>query len=80
MYPDLYRLLIALGIGVIIGAEREYRRKSAGLWTMIMVSLSSCQYSDRAGFVRAGVIFKDENHKKLMAYLLNDSNIQELCF
>ncbi len=37
MYPDLYRLLIALGIGVIIGAEREYRSKSAGLRTMIMV-------------------------------------------
>jgi len=54
MYPDLYRLLIALGIGVIIGAEREYRRKSAGLRTMIMVSLSSCQYSDRAGFVGEG--------------------------
>lgn len=31
MYPDLYCLLIALGIGVIIGAEREYRSKSAGL-------------------------------------------------
>jgi putative Mg2+ transporter-C (MgtC) family protein len=27
-----------------------------------------------------GVIFNDENHKKLMAYLLNDSNIQELSF
>jgi len=37
MYPDLYCLLIALGIGVIIGAEREYRSKSAGLRTMIMV-------------------------------------------
>nr|WP_250852397.1 MgtC/SapB family protein [Acinetobacter sp. ANC 5414] len=31
MYLDLYRLLIALGIGVIIDAEREYRSKSAGL-------------------------------------------------
>lgn len=45
MQPDLYRLLIALGIGAIIGAEREYRSKSAGLRTMIMVSLSSCLFT-----------------------------------
>ncbi|MDK1684060.1 MgtC/SapB family protein [Acinetobacter terrestris] len=45
MHPDLYRLLIALGIGAIIGAEREYRSKSAGLRTMIMVSLSSCLFT-----------------------------------
>lgn len=45
MHPDVYRLLIALGIGAIIGAEREYRSKSAGLRTMIMVSLSSCLFT-----------------------------------
>lgn len=45
MHPDLYRLLIALGIGAIIGAEREYRSKSAGLRTMIMVSLSLCLFT-----------------------------------
>lgn len=80
MHPDLYRLLIALDIGAIMGAEREYRSKSAGLRTMIMVSLSSCLFTimslkigvdshDRIaaniltglGFVGAGVIFKDEN-------------------
>lgn len=80
MYPDLYRLLIALVIGAIIGAEREYRSKSAGLRTMIMVSLSSCLFTilsvkigvdspDRIaaniltglGFLGAGVIFKEEN-------------------
>lgn len=76
MHLDIYRLLIALGIG----AEREFRSKSAGLRTMIMVSLSSCLFTimslkigiespDRIaaniltglGFVGAGVIFKDEN-------------------
>lgn len=45
MHPDFYRLLIALAIGAIIGAEREYRSKSAGLRTMIMVSLSSCLFT-----------------------------------
>ncbi|QIO08224.1 MgtC/SapB family protein [Acinetobacter lanii] len=80
MHPDVYRLLIALMIGAIIGAEREYRSKSAGLRTMIMVSLSSCLFTilsirigldshDRIaaniltglGFFGAGVIFRDEN-------------------
>ncbi|NWK74735.1 MgtC/SapB family protein [Acinetobacter sp. SwsAc6] len=42
MPNEIYHLLIALGIGAVIGAEREYRSKSAGLRTMIMVSLSAC--------------------------------------
>jgi len=45
MPADLYHLLIALGIGAVIGAEREYRSKSAGLRTMIMVSMSSCLFT-----------------------------------
>ena len=36
-YADLIHLLVALAIGAVIGAEREYRSKSAGLRTMIMV-------------------------------------------
>jgi len=49
MPADLYHLLIALGIGAVIGAEREYRSKSAGLRTMIMVSMSSCLRGDFQG-------------------------------
>ena len=45
MYHELYDLLLAVAIGAIIGAEREYHRKSAGLRTMIMVSLSSCLFT-----------------------------------
>lgn len=45
MPVELYQLLVALAIGAIIGAEREYRSKSAGLRTMIMVSLSSCLFT-----------------------------------
>lgn len=37
MYHELYDLLLAVAIGAIIGAEREYHSKSAGLRTMIMV-------------------------------------------
>ena len=64
MHPDLYRLLIALVIGAIIGAEREYRSKSAGLRTMIMVSLSSCLFtilSIRIGF---------DSHDRIAANIL----------
>ena len=42
---EMYRLLLALLIGAVIGAEREYRSKSAGLRTMIMVSVSSCLFT-----------------------------------
>lgn len=45
MYHELYDLLLAVAIGAIIGAEREYHSKSAGLRTMIMVSLSSCLFT-----------------------------------
>lgn len=42
---DLGHLILALIVGALIGAEREYRSKSAGLRTMIMVSLGSCIFT-----------------------------------
>ncbi|MBS1565989.1 MAG: MgtC/SapB family protein, partial [Bacteroidetes bacterium] len=41
----ILRLLLALLLGGIIGAEREYRNKSAGFRTMIMISLGSCLFT-----------------------------------
>jgi len=41
----LLRLALALLLGGIIGAEREYRNKSAGFRTMIMISLGSCLFT-----------------------------------
>ncbi|WP_374574309.1 MgtC/SapB family protein [Acinetobacter sp.] len=64
MAADLYHLLIALGIGAVIGAEREYRSKSAGLRTMIMVSLSSCLFTILS--LKIGV----ENPDRLAANIL----------
>lgn len=64
MNPDLYHLLIALGIGAVIGAEREYRSKSAGLRTMIMVSLSSCLFTILS--LRIGV----DSHDRIAANIL----------
>jgi putative Mg2+ transporter-C (MgtC) family protein len=42
---DITRILVALVIGAIIGAEREYRSKSAGLRTMILVCTGSCLFT-----------------------------------
>jgi putative Mg2+ transporter-C (MgtC) family protein len=42
---DIERILMALVVGFVIGAEREYRSKSAGLRTMILVSLGSCLFT-----------------------------------
>lgn len=64
MHPDIYHLLIALAIGAIIGTEREYRSKSAGLRTMIMVSLSSCLFTILS--IKIGV----ENPDRLAANIL----------
>lgn len=43
--PDIKRMLVALAIGAVIGAEREYRSKSAGLRTMILVSVGACLFT-----------------------------------
>ncbi|WP_247232155.1 MgtC/SapB family protein [Telluribacter sp. SYSU D00476] len=42
---DLLRLLLAFVIGAVVGLEREYRSKSAGLRTMILISLGSTLFT-----------------------------------
>ena len=64
MALEIYQLLLALLIGAIIGTEREYRSKSAGLRTMIMVSLASCLFTMLS--LRIGV----ENPDRLAANIL----------
>lgn len=39
---ELILICISIIIGVLIGTEREYRNKSAGLRTFILVSFGSC--------------------------------------
>lgn len=64
MALEIYQLLLALMIGAVIGTEREYRSKSAGLRTMIMVSLASCLFTMLS--LRIGV----ENPDRLAANIL----------
>jgi len=42
---DLLLIIVSVFIGLIIGAEREYRNKSAGLRTFILVSFGSCLFT-----------------------------------
>jgi len=52
MTEDLIRLVVALLIGGLIGAEREYHSKAAGFRTMIMICVGSALFtlaSDRIG-------------------------------
>lgn len=45
-YPVmLARMLGAILLGAVLGAEREYRSRPAGLRTHILVSLSACVFS-----------------------------------
>ncbi|MBO0936740.1 MgtC/SapB family protein [Fibrella sp. HMF5335] len=77
---DMYRLLAALLIGGLIGAEREYRSKATGFRTMIMIcvgaalfTMISTRFGDSRiaanivqgiGFLGAGIIFKEESRVK----------------
>ena len=41
----LVRLLIAAGIGALLGLEREVRRKSAGFRTNILIAIGACIFT-----------------------------------
>jgi putative Mg2+ transporter-C (MgtC) family protein len=47
LFPEteILRLAIAAAIGGIIGAEREYRNKSAGFRTLILICMGSCLFT-----------------------------------
>src|SRR5688572_1921 len=41
----ILKLILAIAIGGIIGAEREYRNKSAGFRTMMLISMGSALFT-----------------------------------
>jgi putative Mg2+ transporter-C (MgtC) family protein len=53
-YEILARFLLAALWGGIVGAEREYRSKSAGFRTMIMISVGSCFFTMMSVWIGAG--------------------------
>lgn len=72
---DLIKIGVSVACGALLGFEREYRNKSAGFRTLILITLGSTVFTmiseqmgdDRIianiitgiGFIGAGVIFKD---------------------
>jgi putative Mg2+ transporter-C (MgtC) family protein len=60
---DLFKLLLSFLLGAVIGAEREYRSKSAGLRTMILIAVGSTLFtlvsvriSGDAGRIAANIV------------------------
>ena len=45
LYTEEGKLIVALVVGAIIGAEREYRSKAAGFRTVILVTVGSCLFT-----------------------------------
>src|SRR5690349_13848227 len=47
LFPEteILRLLLAAVIGGVIGAEREYRSKSAGFRTLMLICMGSCLFT-----------------------------------
>src|ERR1700744_2983446 len=71
---DLIKVGLAIGCGGLLGIERQYKNKTAGFRTIILICLGSTIYTIVAqrmgagsninivtgiGFIGAGVIFKD---------------------
>lgn len=53
---DLIGILVAIALGIVIGFEREYQTKTAGLRTFTLVSFGACIFtllSDRIGMETA---------------------------
>jgi|SRR6516165_1586479 putative Mg2+ transporter-C (MgtC) family protein len=42
---DVWRLLLAAGLGAVLGLEREYRQKPAGLRTNILIAVGSALFT-----------------------------------
>lgn len=45
LWEDVIKLLIALGIGAVIGSEREYRNKTAGFRTITLICFASSLFT-----------------------------------
>jgi putative Mg2+ transporter-C (MgtC) family protein len=56
-YQDLLSIALSIVVGLIIGAEREYKSKTAGLRTLMLVSVGSCTFTILS--IRIGVANPD---------------------
>jgi putative Mg2+ transporter-C (MgtC) family protein len=65
-FPEtiILRLLVAAVIGGIIGAEREYRNKSAGFRTLILICMGS------ALFTNLSILIGDYSHDRIASNIV----------
>jgi putative Mg2+ transporter-C (MgtC) family protein len=42
---DIFKISLALGLGAVLGIEREYRSKAAGFRTLTMISIGACLFT-----------------------------------
>jgi putative Mg2+ transporter-C (MgtC) family protein len=47
----LLRIVLSVAAGAVIGAEREYRSKSAGFRTIILICMGSCMFTILSAFI-----------------------------
>lgn len=52
-FDELQKIFIAIIVGLLIGFEREYHNKSAGLRTFMVISFSSCIFTILSGHFTA---------------------------
>lgn len=63
-YEDLLLIFMAIVIGLVVGAEREYKNKTAGLRTLMLVAVGSCIFTILS--IKIGV----ENPDRLAANII----------
>src|SRR5690349_11417101 len=65
-FPEtiILRLLLAAAIGGIIGVEREYRNKSAGFRTLILICMGS------ALFTNLSILIGDYSHDRIASNIV----------
>jgi len=55
-FEIILKLILAAILGILIGAEREHKRKAAGLRTYMLVSLGSALFTVLSSHVGAGAL------------------------
>lgn len=53
-YEDFFKLFLALLAGAVIGAEREYRSKSAGLRTITLICVGATLFTIMSNYIGKG--------------------------
>lgn len=62
---DIIKLIIAVFLGSVIGAEREYKSKAVGFRTVILITLGSCLFT-----IISGIMGGDKDPARIAANIV----------